>query len=237
MKKRLFTVLCLTFLLATLLGAFVACDDSSQPPTQNTSETYSVKTEKPDAFADYYTIYADKSLTSANKTVTVTVDAWDFLKVEKVLANDTVCTPANDGEYTFAMPSEDVTVHAEFDINIIPEGENGLKWLNYDDITTSTDLSGGIYVDFGSEQIINSSYANPEGYSTMTYAKVFSSNQQVVPDEAIRRIEAQAGNNGAYAVGALISFDMTKVSEGKTTLVFIDTDNDRAISVEINVVK
>ena len=56
MKKRLFTVLCLTFLLATLLGTFVACDDSSQPPTQNTIETYSVKTEKPDAFADYYTI-------------------------------------------------------------------------------------------------------------------------------------------------------------------------------------
>lgn len=92
-------------------------------------------------------------------------------------------------------------------------------------------------MDFGSEPILNSVSANPDGYSTMYYAKVYSTNQDVIPDEAIRRIEPIVGNNGAYAIGAWIYFDVTKVKPGKTVLVFIDTDNDRIITAELNVVK
>ena len=61
--------------------------------------------------------------------------------------------------------------------------------------------------------------------------------EDVIPDEAIRRIEPIVGSNGAYAIGTWISFDITKVNAGKTVLLFIDTDNDRIITAELNVVK
>ena len=236
MKKPFILIISILLLCALSATLTVGCSDQKET-VNKTPESYKITTEKTDVFKDYYTVSTDKSLTISGKTVTVTVDAWDFLKVDKVFANDAACTEGEDGKYTFTMPEEDVTVRVEFEINIIPEGKNGLKWADYDQLTTEADLSRGIEVDFGSEPILNSVYANPEGYSTMYYAKVYSTNQDVIPDEAIRRIEPIVGSNGAYAIGAWISFDITKVNAGKTVLVFIDTDNDRIITAELNVVK
>lgn len=236
MKKPFILIISILLLCALSATLTVGCSDQKET-VNKTPESYKITTEKTDVFKDYYTVSTDKSLTISGKTVTVTVDAWDFLKVDKVFANDAACTEGEDGKYTFTMPEEDVTVRVEFEINIIPEGENGLKWTDYDQLTTEADLSRSIEVDFGSEPILNSVYANPDGYSTMYYAKVYSTNQDVIPDEAIRRIEPIVGSNGAYAIGAWISFDITKVKPGKTVLVFIDTDNDRIITAEINVTK
>lgn len=236
MKKPFILIISILLLCALSATLTVGCSDQKET-VNKTPESYKITTEKTDVFKDYYTVSTDKSLTISGKTVTVTVDAWDFLKVDKVFANDAACTEGEDGKYTFTMPEEDVTVRVEFEINIIPEGENGLKWTDYDQLTTEADLSRSIEVDFGSEPILNSVYANPDGYSTMYYAKVYSTNQDVIPDEAIRRIEPIVGSNGAYAIGAWISFDITKVNVGKTVLVFIDTDNDRIITAELNVVK
>lgn len=236
MKKPFILIISILLLCALSATLTVGCSDQKET-VDKTPESYKITTEKTDVFKDYYTVSTDKSLTTSGKTVTVTVDAWDFLKVDKVLANDAACTEGEDGKYTFTMPEEDVTVRVEFEINIIPEGENGLKWTDYDQLTTEADVSRGIEVDFGSEPILNSVSANPDGYSTMYYAKVYSTNQDVIPDEAIRRIEPIVGSNGAYAIGAWISFDITKVNAGKTVLVFIDTDNDRIITAELNVVK
>lgn len=236
MKKTLILIISILLLCALSATLTVGCSDQKEP-VDKTSESYKITTEKADVFKGYYTVSTDKSLTMSGKTVTVTVDAWDFLKVDKVLANDAACTEGEDGKFTFTMPEEDVTVRVEFETNIIPEGENGLKWTDYEKLTTEADISRGIEVDFGSEPILNSVYANPEGYSTMYYAKVYSTNQDVIPDDAIRRIEPIIGSNGAYAICAWISFDITKVNAGKTVLVFIDTDNDRIITAELNVVK
>lgn len=236
MKKPFILIISILLLCALSATLTVGCSDQKEP-VDKTPESYKITTEKTDVFKDYYTVSTDKSLTTSGKTVTVTVDAWDFLKVDKVFANDAACTEGEDGKFTFTMPEEDVTVRVEFEINIIPEGENGLKWTDYDQLTTEADLSRSIEVDFGSEPILNSVYANPEGYSTMYYAKVYSTNHDVIPNDAIRRIEPIVGNNGAYAIGAWISFDITKVNAGKTVLVFIDTDNDRIITAELNVVK
>lgn len=88
---------------------------------------------------------------------------------------------------------------------------------------------------FGDKPIINSSSVNDDGYTTMLYAKVISTNQNVISDEAIRRVESIVGSNGAYAIGAYVSIDTSKINPGETTLVFIDTDNDRAITIDVTV--
>lgn len=239
MKKSfiILTVILITLSLCTVM--FMACTPENENPGSSSNNTsYKVSTQKDDVFGDYYSLRADKSLTTAGNTVNVTVsDLWDFLSVDKVFANETECTKGSDGKYSFEMPATDVTVTATFKVNIITEREDGMKWENASELSSGTTLSGGIEVNFGSTPILNSVYANPDGYSTMTYAKVISTNQDVIPDDAVRRIEPQTGSNGAYAVSAWISFDVTKISEGTTTLIFIDTDNDRAITVEVNVVK
>lgn len=237
MKKKIIIMFCAVCILLIFACVFAACDDATDntiPDDNNTS--YTIQVEKTDDFADFYTISTDYAKVGEGKTVTVAVDAWDFLNTDKVYANDVACTAGTDGKYTFTMPEEDVTVHAEFSINIIPEGENGIKWVNYEQLTTAATLSSGIEVDFGSEPVLNSVSANADGYSTMTYVKVYSMDQDVIPDEAITRIQSIVGSNGAYATGARISFDVTKVKPGKAVLVFIDTDNDRVITAELNVV-
>lgn len=238
MKKKIIIMFCAVCILLIFACVFAACDDATDntiPDDNNTS--YTIQVEKTDDFADFYTISTDYAKVGEGKTVTVAVDAWDFLKVNKVYANDEICTAGEDGKYTFTMPKEDVVVKAEFKVASVPETEDGLKWTDYKAITQATSLSNGIHVDFGVLSIQNTVYANEEGYSTMYYAKVLSTNQNVVPNDAIRRIEPETGDNGAYAIGALISFDISKVTAGRTTLIFIDTDNERAITANIYVFK
>lgn len=233
-KKSAVTIFVVTMLV---LCTFVLCACvNTAPPNEQLPASHKISIVKDEVYADYYSINSDYSIVGAGKTVTVTVDTWDFLSVDKVYANDTECAPAEDGKYTFEMPDEDVSVKATLKVNVIPSLDDGMTWRDAEALAQPTTLSSGIYVDFGALSIQNTSYANSEGYSTMYYAKVISTNQDVVPDEAIRRIEPQAGNNGMYAVSALISFDVTKVSSGKTILIFVDTFNDRAISIELNVV-
>lgn len=235
MKKTIISSICIIALVFSVF-AFASCVDET-PPENNDPQSYKVSMADDPVFGDYYTLTTDKSVTMTGNTVTVSVnDLWDFLSVDKVYANDVECTPADDGKYTFTMPDKDVEVKATFKVNVITELDDGMKWQNKEEFANPTTLSGGIGVEFGSKPILNSVQSNPDGYSTMTYAKVISTNQDVVPDEAITRIAPETGSNGAYAISAWISFDVTKVSSGKTTLIFIDTDNDRAISIEVTVI-
>lgn len=135
-----------------------------------------------------------------------------------MFANDAECKKQTDGTYTFEMPQQDVSLKATFDVLSVPETDDGLRWTDYDQLTTSAVLSGGVSVDFGSELVNSSCSTTADGYSTMIYAKVISTNQKVLPDEAVRRIDPVRGSNGAYATGALISFDVAKIAEGKTQL-------------------
>lgn len=139
MKKPFILIISILLLCALSATLTVGCSDQKEP-VDKTPESYKITTEKTDVFKDYYTVSTDKSLTMSGKTVTVTVDAWDFLKVDKVFANDAACTEGEDGKFTFTMPEENVTVRVEFEINIIPEGENGLKWADYEQLTTEADL-------------------------------------------------------------------------------------------------
>ena len=238
MKKiitRLFSLICA---LAIFVCAFTACTDDKTPENGSQVSSYKITTQKDEIFGDYYKISSDIISATAGKTVTVSVkDLWDFLSIENVYANDVACNKSEEGKYTFTMPEKDVTVTADFKVNIIKERADGMKWVDADVLSEGTSLSGGIEVDFGDEMVINSSQATSDGYSTMMYVKVISTNQEVVPAEAITRITSIVSSNGAYAKGARISFDVTKVSAGKTTLILIDTDNERAISIEVNVVK
>ena len=123
---------------------------------------------------------------------------------------------------------------AEMRVLEVPNAERGMGWTKIHDL-----VAGGINdsfgVTFGTDPVLNSVVQNEDGYSTLALVKVISTNQQVIPDEAIYRVNG-SGSNGAYVYAARISFNSDLLSPGETTLVLIDTDNDRVITVAVTVV-
>ena len=183
-------------------------------------------------FGDYYNLDADYSRVGAGKTVTVTVsDAWNFISVSKVYANGTECAAGSEaGEFTFTMPEKDVTVTAEVTVNAVSE-DDGMTWENPEEtIMADSLINDSLRVDFGSELVQNSTSSDG-----MTYAEVISTNQDVIPASSMRVESIESSGNGAYASGARILFD-DGLTAGETTLIFIDTDNDRAITLDVTVV-
>ena len=197
-----------------------------------TAVSYSVSCEEDDVFGDYYNLDADYSKVGAGKTVTVTVsDAWNFISVSKVYANGTECAAGSEaGEFTFTMPEKDVTVTAEVTVNAVSE-DDGMTWENPEEtIMADSLINDSLRVSFGSKQVLNST--STDG---MMYAEVISTNQDVIPASSMRVESIESSGNGAYASGARILFD-DGLTVGETTLIFIDTDNDRAITLDVTVV-
>lgn len=90
MKKSFIILTVILITLSLCMVMFMACTPENENPGGSSNNTsYKVSTQKDDVFGDYYSLRADKSLTTAGNTVNVTVsDLWDFLSVDKVFANE-----------------------------------------------------------------------------------------------------------------------------------------------------
>lgn len=240
MKKLLATLLCVVVLAVCAAAVLTACGDGSKEQGgggESKPVSYSVSCEEDDVFGDYYDLRADYSIVGAGETVTVTVDYedWNFLEAAKVFANGTECAAgATEGTYTFVMPAADVTVTAEMRVLSVPTAESGMGWTRTHDLVADG-INNSFEVTFGTEGVQNTIVANSDGYSTMMYVEVISTNQEVMPNEAVTRIEKTSGNSlDAYV--ATVSFDSELLSPGQTTIILIDKDNDRAITLDVTVV-
>lgn len=243
--KKLFKWLTMCLVIILAMFTFAACTDPDKGGDggngggsgggSETTMSYSITCDEDDIFGDYYKISADYSKVGAGKTVTVTIsDLWDFLTVSKVYANDTECAASSTaGKYTFTMPSENVTVTAEFAINKTPSDDT-MTWLDTETwagdkkIEVGDILNCSFSIDFGEQNVL----ANMVG-GTMDQITVISTNQNVIPNDAM---SVSPDGQYAYATEATLSFDTEKVAVGTTTIIFIDRDNDRVITVDVEVV-
>lgn len=241
MKKLLATLLCVVVLAVCAAAVLTACGDDSKEQGgggESKPVSYSVSCEEDDVFGDYYDLRADYSIVGAGKTVTVTVDYedWNFLEAAKVYANGTECAAGEaENTYTFVMPDGDVEVTAEMRVLSVLTAERGMRWTETHDLVADG-LNNSFEVTFGTDPVLNTVVQNEDGYSTLALVKVISTNQQVIPDKAIYRVNGLDSGNGAYVYAARISFTSDLLSPGETTLVLIDTHNDRAITLDVTVV-
>ena len=247
--KKLFKWLTMCLVIVLAMFTFAACtdpdkggdggNDGGSGGGSETTTSYSITCDEDDIFGDYYKISADYSKVGAGKTVTVTIsDLWDFLTVSKVYANDTECAASSTaGKYTFTMPSENVTVTAEFAVNNV-ETDQGMTWSNKVagiftpecTVEIGSSLFQSFSVDFGTEYVLNSTPASQ-------VIEVISTNANIIPADAISVSLEESSGNGAYADSATVYIDGEQLSTaGKTTLIFIDKDNDRAITMEVTTV-
>lgn len=211
MKNKFLILFIIVAVVASVL-AFSACVDTNG----NTDKEYTITCVS----GDNYTVTSSLTSAKAGARVEITVNADEYCEVESVTANDKNCEKNLAGKYELIMPAEDVTVKATVkampDVNV----DDGLSWTTAPS-SIAVGRAGDIWtnqtfaVDFGGKNIINSTDSD----GNMIYVKIKSTNQDVIPDEAISGAEATNVLYGSMATGAQFTIDLMKVKKGTTRLV------------------
>lgn len=235
MRKLLKTMICAGLVLAMAIP-FAACAGDGNEDDTAGGGSYTVTCED----GDYYDLSSSSQLTPAGETVTITAEAEAFIRVDGVYANGTACTAGSTaGTYTFTMPEENVTVTAKVSGAEIDNAEDGMGWSiapsaisPFDESELSLYQYQSYLVTFGTDPVNAST-----GKDGMTYAKVVSLNEDVIPAEAISGVKGSTPDVGnVYFFQGSFKIDRTQIKEGTTTLVFFDNDNERVISKTVTVV-
>ena len=233
-KRSLITGI--TILIIMLAGILMfACGDGDKGD-DDTETSYTITCNN----GQWYDIESSSKIAQAGSTITVEVSCEVFVQVESVYANEVPCTPTEQaGFYTFTMPESDVIISAEIaDAEEILTSDYGMGWTFAPSQISKAEEGDSSFIanqrfelSFGSQQgFINAS----TGQNGLLYVDVFSTNQDVIPDDAISAVSpTQLGNS--RVVSAKFTIDLTKVNLGTTTLVFKDTDKDRIITKTITV--
>ena len=235
-KRSLITGI--TILIIMLAGILMfACGDSDKGD-DDTETSYTITCNN----GQWYDIETSSKIAQAGSTITVEVTCEVFVQVESVYANEVPCTPTEQaGFYTFTMPAEDVTITAQItDADEILSSDYGMGWTFAPNQISKAEEGDSSFIanqrfelSFGSQQgFINGS----TGQNGLLYVDVFSTNQDVIPDDAISAVSpTQLDFGNLSVISAKFTIDLTKVNLGTTTLVFKDTDKDRIITKIITV--
>ena len=240
MNKKLITALVAVAAVLALSFCLAACgDDGTQPGGGEGGEGGSIAHKISITAPDDVEVTTSATSASAGITITVTVvtPAWKivtFVTAADVnIVKDEAASAGSTSVYTFTMPDRDVEVTVETtDSGASVDEDDGLKW-----VAAPAQIAPGEYsfqkatyeVDFG-EAIL----ASMDGDGFLIDINVTSTNQDVIPDEAIDG--ARKIGDDVYTDGATFTVDLTKVSLGATTLVFEDS-RGRTIAKYVQVVE
>lgn len=240
MNKKLITALVAVAAVLALSFCLAACgDDGTQPGGGEGGEGGSIAHKISITAPDDVEVTTSAASASAGTTITVNVvtPAWKivtFVTAADVnIVKDEAASAGSTSVYTFTMPDRDVEVTVETtDAGVSVDEDDGLKW-----VAAPEQIAPGEYsfqkatfeVDFG-EAIL----ASMDGDGFLIDINVTSTNQDVIPDEAIAG--AYRIGDDVYTDGATFTVDLTKVSLGATTLVFEDS-RGRTIAKYVQVVE
>ena len=239
MNKKLITALVAVAAVLALSFCLAACgDDGTQPGGGNGGDGAVAHTISVDAPDDVeVTTSAASASAGTTITVNVVVPSWKivtFVTAADVnIVKDEVASAGSTSVYTFTMPDRDVELNVEtMDSGASVDEDDGLKW-----VAAPKQIALGKYsidaatyeVDFGGSVI-----ASTDGDGNLSNVRITSTNQGVIPDEAIAG--AHRIGDSAVTGGATFTVDLTKVSLGATTLVFEDS-RGRTIAKYVQVVE
>ena len=240
MNKKLITALVAVAAVLALSFCLAACgDDGTQPGGGEDGEGGSIAHKITIVAPDDVEVATSAVSASAGITITVNVvvPPWKivtFVTAADVnIVKDEAASAGSTSVYTFTMPDRDVELNVEtMDSGASVDEDDGLKW-----VAAPEQIAPGEYsfqkatyeVDFG-EAIL----ASMDGDGFLIDINVTSTNQDVIPDEAIAG--AKRIGDDVYTDGATFTVDLTKVSLGATTLVFEDS-RGRTIAKYVQVVE
>ncbi len=227
MKKFAKIFVCVLVVAAFAVMAFACNGDSGNENNDKkpVAEPHEITVSAPDGVD----VTTSASSATEGVVVTVTVDAPAWYEVTGVTAGDATCTSGADG-YTFTMPDEDVEVVVTVaDSGVDVNEADGMTWVTApSQIAPNSYNSQYFEVSFGNTAVTNT--ITQEGMSNV---RVVSTNQAVIPEDAISGVDST--NDGASAFGAVFGIDLSQVAIGSTTLIFTDTQHDRTIAKYVTV--
>lgn len=240
MNKKLITALVAVAAVLALSFCLAACgDDGTQPGGGEGGEGGNIAHKITIAAPDDVEVTTSATSASAGITITVNVvvPSWKivtFVTAAGVnIVKDEAASAGSTSVYTFTMPDKDVELNVETtDSGVSVDEDDGLTW-----VAAPEQIAPGEYsfqkatyeVDFG-EAIL----ASMDGDGFLIDINITSTNQDVIPDEAIAG--AKRIGDDVYTDGATFTVDLTKVSLGATTLVFEDS-RGRTIAKYVQVVE
>ena len=180
--------------------------------------------------------------TAANgEKVSFSLGITDGYKLLSVTMNEKTLVDENaDGIYTFTMPAEDVTITATVvDAPEILIANYGMGWTYAPDQIAVAQEGDSAFL---ANQEFKMTFGGPQGFITnntneegLLNVEVYSTNQDVIPNDAISGASADSTSGGSLVTTASFEIDLTQVNVGTTTIIFEDTQKSRIISKTVEV--
>lgn len=161
----------------------------------------------------------------AGDKVTITVNVTEYdVQVTSVKYNNSACSKADDGKYTFTMPSQNVTVSATSEKITAIEEDRPVSWQQEGALQIAK-TTGNAQIKY---DVTNTSCTDAD-------VTVTSTNQAVIPSNAITQSNTTV-SMGSQINGGIITIDLTKVSVGKTFII-LDFENNTSTSSDGTIIK
>ena len=228
--KKLFKwlTMCLVIVLAML--TFAACTDPDKGGDGGNDGGSGGGSETTTSYTITYTNGAGYTLSGAASAeagdkVTVTVNVTEYdVRVTSVKYNNSACSKADDGKYSFTMPSQNVTVSATSEKITAIEEDRPVSWQQEGALQIAK-TTGNAQIKY---DVTNTSCTDAD-------VTVTSTNQAVIPSNAITQSNTTE-SMGSQINGGIITIDLTKVSVGKTFII-LDFDNNTSTSSDGTIIK
>lgn len=230
--KKLFKWLTMCLVIVLAMFTFAACTDPDKGGDggdggsggsgggSETTTSYTITYTN----GTGYTLSGVTTAKAGDKvTVTVNVTEYD-VQVTSVKYNNSACSKADDGKYTFTMPSQNVTVSATSEKITAIEEDRPVSWQQEGALQIAK-TTGNAQIKY---DVTNTSCTDAD-------VTVTSTNQAVIPSNAITQSNTTV-SMGSQINGGIITIDLTKVSVGKTFII-LDFDNNTSTSSDGTIIK
>lgn len=240
MKKTISVIVTLTLVIAMLI-VMSACSQNEE----SKGTLYSLSSSQD---PDVYTVTGLAESAYEGDTVTFKVvlthpsdSVIDSVETHGTTTGYKTLTPDNEGVYSFVMPAEPISIEIKADYYPDNTTDNFLSWDN--DNTTAIEkwqpsFEGDTYFDSFDDATLYSTITSQPSQSPSVFAlnlhseEVFSLDQTVIPDEALKVVPLTQGT-GNSVNRFEIRIDRTKISGGTAKLVLIVNNEhkflDRAV--------
>lgn len=237
MRKKIITVFAVCLLALCLTVVFVACDDNTGGGGGDDKGTlYSIQAP---AASDAYTVSGLPEGAYEGDTVTFTVALTNpadssilGVTVEPAFDSSFDLTETSDGFYSFVMPADDVTVVIDAKTYETVLSDGGVSFST--DNPTAISVNGSNDTVWGGPDgtdLINVwtfdlsfNWSYTAALSSRSY--VTSSNQDVIPADAISELEEGDKGSSAWIHGASFYIDPSKINAGTTWLeIYLQSNN------------
>lgn len=228
--KKLFKWLTMCLVIVLAMFTFAACTDPDKGGDGGNDGGSGGGSETTTSYTITYTNGTGYTLSGvttakAGDKVTVTVNVTEYdVQVTSVKYNNSACSKADDGKYSFTMPSQNVTVSATSEKITAIEEDRPVSWQQEGALQIAK-TTGNAQIKY---DVTNTSCTDAD-------VTVTSTNQAVIPSNAITQSNTTE-YMGNQINGGIITIDLTKVSVGKTFII-LDFDNNTSTSSDGTIIK